>query len=71
MVTKNYYDQLVEKIKSWNLAYYQDDNPVVDDALYDAQIKELEQIEQQYPQYLRDDSPTQYAGLAEVKSKFW
>jgi len=70
MVTKNYYDQLVEKIKSWNLAYYQDDNPVVDDALYDAQIKELEQIEQQYPQYLRDDSPTQYAGLAEVKSKF-
>ena len=44
MVTKSYYDELVEKLKAWNKAYYQEDKPEVDDALYDAQIKELEKI---------------------------
>lgn len=70
MVTKSYYDELVEKLIAWNKAYYEDDNPDVDDALYDAQIKELERIEKENPELIRKDSPTQYAGSQELSNKF-
>jgi DNA ligase (NAD+) len=70
MLTKTYYDELVEKLVAWNKAYYEDDRPLVDDALYDAQMKELEEIERKHPEYIRKDSPTQYAGVEEVSTKF-
>jgi DNA ligase (NAD+) len=70
MLTKTYYHELVEKLIAWNKAYYEDDNPDVDDALYDAQIKELEEIEKNHPEFIREDSPTQYAGSKDFSSKF-
>ena len=53
MLTKTYYDELVEKLIAWNKAYYEDDSPLVDDALYDAQMKELEEIERILHEYIR------------------
>jgi DNA ligase (NAD+) len=67
---KSQYNELVEKLKAWNTAYYEKDAPEVDDALYDAQIKELERMENEFPELIRKDSPTQYAGLEEVSTKF-
>ena len=64
------YNELVDKLKAWNDAYYLKDAPEVDDALYDAQIKELEELEKKYPELIRQDSPTQYAGVDKVQSKF-
>ena len=55
---KNKIDQLVETLKKWNYEYYALDNPSVSDAIYDATINELKELEKQYPQYIRKDSPT-------------
>ncbi len=67
---KKQYEELVDKLKAWNKDYYEKDAPQVDDALYDAQIKELEALEKSYPELIRKDSPTQYAGLIELDTKF-
>ncbi|HMM05775.1 MAG TPA: NAD-dependent DNA ligase LigA [Clostridiales bacterium] len=55
-------DELTEKLNQWNKAYYEEDRPVVSDNDYDAAIKELEALEGQYPQWKREDSPTQRVG---------
>lgn len=55
-------DELTEKLNRWNKAYYEEDRPVVSDGDYDAASKELEELEAQYPQWKRPDSPTQRVG---------
>ena len=55
-------EELTEKLNQWNRAYYEQDRPVVTDAVYDRAMKELEALEAQYPQYKRSDSPTLRVG---------
>lgn len=55
-------DALTEQLNQWNKAYYEEDRPVVTDAIYDKAMKELEALEAQYPQWKRADSPTQRVG---------
>lgn len=55
-------EELTEQLNQWNKAYYEEDRPVVSDAVYDKAIKELEQLEMLYPQYRREDSPTLRVG---------
>lgn len=55
-------DELTEKLNQWNKAYYEEDRPVVSDAVYDQAIKELEALEEQCPQWKREDSPTLRVG---------
>ena len=55
-------DTLTEQLNQWNKAYYEEDRPVVTDAVYDKAMKELESLEEQYPQWKRADSPTQRVG---------
>jgi DNA ligase (NAD+) len=49
-------------IAEYNYQYYVLDNPSVPDAEYDRQMKTLQIIEQQYPDLLTDDSPSQKVG---------
>ena len=49
-------------IKEYNYQYYVLDNPSVPDAEYDRQMLALQTIEQQYPDLLTDDSPSQKVG---------
>jgi len=42
--------------------YYALDAPVMEDAVYDALYRELQQLESQYPQLITADSPTQRVG---------
>ena len=46
--------------------YYVLDNPEIADAEYDVLIRELRQLEEQYPQLITADSPTQRVGAAPV-----
>jgi DNA ligase (NAD+) len=46
--------------------YYVLDNPEIADAEYDVLIRELKQLEEQYPQLVKPDSPTQRVGAAPV-----
>lgn len=55
-------DELILKLNDWNKAYYEKDQPVVTDAVYDEAMKELEALEARYPQYKRLDSPTLRVG---------
>ena len=47
-----------------NYLYYALDNPEVSDAEYDAQMRGLKALEEQFPQLVTPDSPTQRVGTA-------
>lgn len=52
-------EQLRVNITRWDIAYYANDAPVVDDATYDAAMSELRALEEADPALVRPDSPTQ------------
>lgn len=54
--------QLRDKLNLWSHQYYDQDAPTVSDYEYDMVLRELEQLENDYPQYLTTDSPTQRVG---------
>ena len=54
--------QLRELIEQHNYQYYVMDNPSVSDAVYDQLFRELSALEQQHPELLTQDSPTQRVG---------
>ncbi|MFI6651602.1 NAD-dependent DNA ligase LigA [Streptomyces sp. NPDC050529] len=50
---------LAEQIEEHRFRYYVNDQPVVSDAEFDRQLRELEALEGEYPQLRTPDSPTQ------------
>lgn len=54
--------ELVYKLNLANTAYYQNDEPIFDDATYDILKKELEHLEEQYPKFIQPDSPVNTVG---------
>jgi len=61
-------EQLRAEINRHNYRYYVLDSPEISDAEYDELMRELEQLEEQYPQFLTPDSPTQRVGAAPVEA---
>ncbi len=59
---------LIKKLNEWDIAYHQNDAPVVDDATYDAAKKRALAIEEQYPALAKDGAST-HVGAA-VSDKF-
>ena len=55
-------EELYKLINLYNYQYYILDNPTVEDVEYDSLIKELETLEELYPEYTRIDSPTKQVG---------
>ena len=51
--------ELRELITKYDIAYYIQNESLVEDAVYDAAFAELKQLEQQYPKLVTADSPTQ------------
>jgi len=64
--------EAIEKVKAeinrHNCLYYVLDSPEISDAEYDQLMRELKQLEEQYPQLLTPDSPTQRIGAAPVEA---
>ena len=54
--------QLRNKIKQWNYEYYVLDAPTVSDEVYDSAYNRLIKLENQYPQFNSNDSPTKTVG---------
>lgn len=54
-------------IELHNYRYYVLDHPTIPDAEYDKLLRELQRIEQDYPQLITADSPTQRVGAAPLK----
>jgi len=59
---------LREQINRHNYLYYVMDSPEISDAEYDELMRELKQLEEQYPRFLTPDSPTQRVGAAPVEA---
>lgn len=57
-------DTLINELNEHNHQYYVLDAPSVPDAEFDRLFHELKSLEDQYPQLMRDDSPTQRVGGA-------
>ncbi len=56
--------ELRDQIQRANRAYYLEDNPAISDAEYDRLFRKLQQLEQDHPELLTADSPTQRVGAA-------
>jgi len=61
-------EQLRTEINRHNYLYYVLDSPEISDAEYDELMRELKQLEEEYPQFLTPDSPTQRVGAAPVEA---
>lgn len=55
-------EQIAAEMAKSDIAYYQNDNPYLTDAEYDALKRRNEQIEQRFPQLVRTNSPSQKVG---------
>ncbi len=54
--------KLIDEINSHNYKYYVLDEPSISDFEYDMLLKELEALEQQFPEFISPESPTQRVG---------
>lgn len=54
--------ELRELLEYHSKLYYEFDAPTIEDAEYDALLKELNSLEEQYPELVSEDSPTQQVG---------
>ena len=60
--TRDRYNDLVDRINAAREEYYNNDNSPVTDAEYDRMYREVEDIENRYPQLRGADSPTMSVG---------
>ncbi len=63
------YENLVDLVRKYRFAYYQEDTPLVSDAEFDELFRRLEEIEALHPELVSNDSPTQEVG-GEVSAAF-
>ncbi len=61
-------DKLVEELNEANVKYYVNDEPTMTDNEYDSLMDELIKLEEKYPEYVRDDSPTKRVGNEVISS---
>ena len=62
MDPKDRIKELTEQLKEANYRYYVLDDPQMHDFEYDRLLRELEQLESQYPELVQSDSPTRRVG---------
>ncbi len=55
-------NELIDIINEADYNYHTLDNPTITDQEYDKYLRELIEIEENHPEWIREDSPTQHAG---------
>ena len=68
MNIKEEIDRLKNELNQHNINYYVNDNPTISDFEYDQLLKKLELLENQSPELITSDSPTQRVGGAALDS---
>lgn len=66
---KELMSNLCKKIEFHNKKYYEEDSPIISDFEYDILYKKLEDLEDEYPELILENSPTKRVG-GEKNSKF-
>ena len=54
--------KLVSLLNKYSYEYYVEDNPQITDTEYDTLYKQLEKLEEKYPELILENSPTQRVG---------
>lgn len=62
-------ETLRKTINYHNKKYYEEDSPEIDDFEYDKMLRRLEELEDEYPEIITEDSPTQRVG-GNISQKF-
>lgn len=62
MGDKKRYEALIEELNQYSYDYYVQDNPSVEDVVYDKAMQELLKIEEAHPDWITADSPSQRVG---------
>ena len=60
---------LLKKLNAWDIAYHQNDAPIVDDATYDDAKKRILEIESEYPELAKDGFSSHVGAAVSVKFK--
>ncbi len=60
-------EKLKEEINYHNVRYYRDDDPEISDAQYDDLLRKLTKLEDEHPELVTTDSPTQRVGAAPLE----
>ena len=68
MDIQNTIHKLREELNLHNYNYYVLDKPMISDYDFDLQLKQLQDLESQYPEYFDENSPTQRVGGAITKN---
>lgn len=55
-------NELIDIVNEADYNYHTLDNPTITDQEYDKYLRELIEIEEEHPEWIREDSPTQHAG---------
>jgi DNA ligase (NAD+) len=58
--------ELRKEISDHNYAYYIEDAPRISDAAYDRLLRELQELENEFPELVTPDSPTQRVGASPI-----
>ena len=61
--------KLSDKLNKYSYLYYVKNEPAIADSEFDKLIQELKKLENQYPEFITKDSPTQRIG-AKIQSRF-
>ncbi|MEA1958058.1 MAG: NAD-dependent DNA ligase LigA [Chloroflexota bacterium] len=67
-IVKTRVDELRERVNYHNYRYYVLDSPEISDAEYDELMTELRELEEQFPELITSESPTQRVGAAPVEA---
>lgn len=62
MTPQEQINQLTEQLNHYSFLYYQTTNPEISDYEFDKLLEKLNELEKQYPDFIREDSPTHRVG---------
>lgn len=66
MEAKTRIEYLVELLNKANKEYYLEDNPTLTDTEYDSLMDELIKLEEKYPEYKLENTPTEHVGASVI-----
>lgn len=64
---KKYIKELREKIKKYSYYYYTNNESLISDVEFDKLLAELKELEEKYPEYREENSPTDVVGATSLK----
>lgn len=69
LFTRSEHAELMQKLNAWDIAYHQNDAPIVDDATYDAAKKRALELEEKYPELAKNGASTHVGAAVSTKFK--